>query len=137
VVLAAGCSSGAGAVATTSTAPTVGIPITVHALGGGVTWSGACDVGDLRVTVADGTGATLAVETVAPSGEAPADRFADCTTDPVVVDVPAAGFYRVAVSGAGPLGAAWSTSGEFAREEAAGGLLVTARSPGASELTAA
>lgn len=136
LLVVAGCSSGAGEAATTSTAATVGVPITVHALGGGVTWSGPCRVGEVRVTVADGSGETLAVETVAPSGEAPADRFGDCVTDPVVVDVPAAGVYRVAVAGAGPLGAVWSAAGEFSAVEAASGLVVTARSPGVSELAA-
>lgn len=135
MLVLAGCSSGGGEAATTTTAG-VELVLTVHALGGGVTWTGDCQVGEVRVTVADGSGTTLAIESVPMSGE-PGEPFRDCTTDPAAVTVPVSEVYRLTVAGAGPLGAPWSASGEFRRDEVESGLVVTARSPLASEIAAA
>ena len=103
----AGCGSSSGEDVATSTTEAVALRLTVHALGGGVTWTGECDVGDVRVTLADGSGTTLAVEMLPLSGTAGADRFADCTTDTATVAVPPSPVYRLTVAGAGPLDAPW------------------------------
>lgn len=134
-LVVAGCSSSSQEAATT-TAAQVELVLTVHALGGAVTWQGDCEVGEVRVTVADGAGTTLAVETVEPTG-VPGEPFGDCTTDPVAVPVPALDIYRVLVSGEGPLQAAWSAAGEFSRAEVVSGLVVEARSPLPSSLAPA
>lgn len=136
MLAAAGCSSSSSeAVSTTTTAPVV-MRLSIHALGEVVTWEGNCEVGEVRVTVADAEGTTIAIDTVSPSGE-PGEPFEDCTTDPVEVPVPASGIYRVAVSGVGPTQAAWSAEGEFSAAEVTAGLVVTARSPLASSIAPA
>lgn len=135
-LVVAGCSSSEPEAATTTTEAPVALVLSVHAMGGTVTWQGDCEVGEVRVTVADAEGTTLAVETVEPTGE-PGEPFEDCTTDPVTVEVPAADIYRVGVSGVGPTQAAWSAEGEFSAEEVTSGLVVEARSPAASSVAPA
>ena len=135
-LVVAGCSSSAPESATTTTEAPVVMSLQVHATGGAITWQFNCEPGEVRVSVADATGETLAIETVDPSGE-PGEPFEDCTTDPVEVPVPAADIYRVSVSGVGPTQAAWSAEGEFSRAEVESGLVVTARSPAASSIAPA
>ena len=128
VFLAAACSSGTQTAPTTTTAG-VAVPVSVVGLGRNVTWdlegSTRCDLGDVRVK-AEADGETITLTTVAFAGQVDATGQR-CVSEPETVEIPPVEFVTFTLSGAGPLGADWVSSGDFTLAEAQAGVTATAR----------